>query len=267
MGVKHQKPYLKWAGGKYKLLDKILPHLEDGKRLIEPFAGSAVVSLNSPNRYIVNDVNPDVHAVHYGVCRDDLFLHRCQRYFTPYSNTPDVYYKERHAFNSGQGKRAEQFIYLNRHGYNGLCRYNQLGEFNVPFGRYKKPYFPEREMIEFRSVMSGCKFHSKDWTQVIVYASRGDVVYFDPPYAPLTSAATFTEYAGGKFTEKEQRRLAYECKSLQKRGVKVVISNHDTPFTRHLYRGARIVQFEVQRSISCDSKKRTKAPELIAVFE
>lgn len=265
-----QKPFLKWAGGKYRLLDKILPELPAGDRLVEPFAGSASVFLNAPSfkEALVCDINPDLMGLYAVLQREgESFIQHCRSFFTPENNTPEAYYRLRDAFNRSPepGERAALLLYLNRHGYNGLVRYNAKGIFNVPFGRYKKPYFPKAEMRGFFCrARAGARFLATDFREVFERLRPGDVVYCDPPYTPLSRTSDFTAYAAGGFGEKEQRELARVARKAADRGITVVISNHDTEETRKMYAGARLVSFDARRSISC--RTRGCVAELLAVF-
>lgn len=139
--------------GKYPLLDEIKKHLPQGDCLIEPFVGAGSVFLNTDySRYILADINSDLISLYNIVkTQTDEYVQQSRDLFTPESNQSEVYYQLRDEFNQSQDpfRRALLFLYLNRHGYNGLCRYNLRGEFNVPFGRYRKPYFPEDELYHF----------------------------------------------------------------------------------------------------------------------
>jgi DNA adenine methylase len=156
---------------------------------------------------------------------------------------------------------------LNKHCFNGLCRYNSKGGFNTPYGKYKKPYFPEKEMYEFYERSKKAVFQKADFLQTMRSAKSGDVVYCDPPYVPLSKTANFTSYSAGGFGEEQQLLLARAAEKLKARGVTVIISNHDTKFTAKAYQAARIHRFDVQRFISCNGGNRGKAKEVLAVFE
>lgn len=264
------KPFLKWAGNKYRIIDRIRELLPPGRRLIEPFAGSAAVFLNTDyEENIINDLNADL--VHLFVTlkkHGPAFIDECRRLFTQDNNTAEVYYRLRHEFNATGDpiRKASLFLYLNRHGYNGLCRYNADGGYNVPFGRYKKPYFPQAEMTMFYQKAQAAEFTSEDFETVMRRAQPGDVIYCDPPYVPLSDTANFTSYSAGGFGAKEQLRLARAAEELSKRAIPVLVSNHHNAFTVRAYSAAEISAFDVQRYISCDGKNRTKAAELLALF-
>lgn len=265
------RPFLKWAGNKYRIIDRIRKALPEGKCLIEPFAGSAAVFLNTNyDRYIINDNNPDLIHL-YNILKKDgaEFIKKCRYYFTPRFNTEEQYYKLRKKFNETTDvyKRAILFVYLNRHGYNGLCRYNLKGGYNVPFGRYKSPYFPEKEMLVFHEKAQSANFVLSSFESVIRSAKKGDVVYCDPPYVPLSPSSNFTSYSTGGFNMEKQQQLADLANATSIKGIPILISNHNTGFTRKAYANAnKITKFHVQRFISCNGKKRGTAGELLAFF-
>ena len=270
--INNTRPFLKWAGNKYRIIDRVRDALPDGKRLIEPFAGSAAVFLNTDyEHYLINDNNPDLIHL-YNILKKDgaAFIKKCRYYFTPRFNDEEQYYKLRKKFNEATDtyKRAVLFVYLNRHGYNGLCRYNLKGGYNVPFGRYKAPYFPENEMLVFHEKAQNANFVLSSFEQVIQSAKTGDVIYCDPPYVPLSTSANFTSYSAGGFNMEKQQQLADLATATSVKGIPMLISNHNTSFTRKAYNQAnKISKFHVQRFISCNGKKRGTAGELLALFE
>ena len=273
MGVR-LKPFIKWAGNKLPIIDELIEVLPKGRRLIEPFAGSGAVFLNTDyNSYVLADANRHLIDLHANVMADFSGMTTAlEELFTPENNANDAYYLLRDEFNlPGIGlRKSALFIYLNRHCFNGLCRYNKNGGYNVPFGRYTNPYLPLPEMAGFadKARFNGVKLlHSEFEETIKQHATDGDVVYMDPPYAPLTPTANFTSYTSGGFGQKEQERLAELAIELQAKGIPTVISNHDTPFTRHLYRDAsKIVSLDVQRYMAARTDCRVKAKELLACF-
>ena len=266
----NNRPFLKWAGNKYRIVDRILELLPPGRRLIEPFVGSGAVSLNAEySEYLLSDSNQDLIFLYQSLQEEGAeFVSYCRQYFIPENNAAERYYELRREFNSTQDlrKKAALFIYLNRHCFNGLCRYNSKHEFNTPFGRYSKPYFPERELNTFYAKASRATFVSADFSEIMEQSTPGDVVYCDPPYVPLSSTAKFTSYDAGGFGLAEQSRLARVAESLATRGITVIISNHDTEFTQREYARASVTSFSVQRFISCKGSQRVKAGEVLAVF-
>jgi DNA adenine methylase len=264
------RPFLKWAGGKYRLVERIRARLPQGTRLVEPFAGSAAVFLNTayPSALIA-DANRDLINLYRVIQQEGMaFIEDCRPLFSPENNQAERYYAFRERFNTTRDERekAALFLYLNRHGYNGLCRYNGAGHWNVPFGRYQRPYFPERELQAFWVEARRATFWHADFRAVLASCVAGDVVYCDPPYVPLSSTASFTDYAAGGFGAKDQLDLAHLARALGARGIPVLISNHETAFTLSLYHDAVVERFGVQRFISRDGARRQVAGELLAAF-
>lgn len=267
------KPFLKWAGNKYQIIRSILAVLETvpaSARLVEPFVGSGAVFLNTDFRQnLLGDNNSDLINLYQTLQREgDAFIDYCRTFFVPENNTADQFYAFRTLFNQTTDKhlRAALFLYLNRHCFNGLCRYNSQGEFNVPFGRYKKPYFPQGEMAAFLQKAPQAVFLHDSFEILMQMVCPGDVVYCDPPYVPLSRTAQFTSYSAGGFSLDQQERLARLAVDAAQRGAYVLISNHNTPLTQSLYQGATIYELSVQRFISCNGANRGKAKELLALF-
>lgn len=265
------KPFLKWAGNKYQIIERIKSILPKGQRLIEPFVGSAAVFLNTDYpHYLLADNNADlIQLFNLLKTEGNQFIDYARSYFDPKYNNETTYYELRYLFNRTQDQqiKAALFIYLNKHSYNGLCRYNNDGGFNVPFGRYKKPYFPELEMRYFIEKAQAAEFRVADFNDIMESAVPGDVVYCDPPYLPLSATANFTAFSAGGFNLEKQKQLAELAKKLALKGIPVIISNHATDFIDEHYQPAKMITFDVQRYISRDGKNRKKEKEVLAVFE
>lgn len=264
------RPFLKWAGNKYRCIEPIINALPQANCLIEPFAGSGAVFLNADYpKYILGEQNQDLVALYTFLKKEgSSFIQCCKQMFTIENNAAEKYYQYRKQFNECKDlrERAILFLYLNRHGYNGLCRYNLKGDYNVPFGRYTKPYFPEKEMNHFFDKSQNAKFVYADYQNTFQMAQPGDIIYCDPPYAPLDQKSNFTAYTGKKFRIEDQVRLSELAVKAANQGITVLISNHDTEFTRHHYKDSEIRTLSVKRSISCQGKKRNHASELLAIF-
>lgn len=266
----HQRPILKWPGGKFRLLDKILTLLPKAEQLVEPFLGSGVVFLNSDHDYYrLNDCNPDLIGLYTQLqCHQHEFIAYAKRLFTPKNNQPERYYQLRDQFNRSRKPevRAALFLYLNRHGFNGLCRYNSKGGYNVPYGYYKQPYFPESEMCIFAQKAKRAVFTCEDFSSSLTNVEERAVIYADPPYVPLSDTSYFTQYASRGFDMTQQEELAELAQKLSRAGVGVLLSNHDTPFTRKVYVGAQFTSVDVLRSISATTKGRKHVKELLALY-
>ncbi len=263
------KSFLKWAGGKMQLLEKLQElGIEQGKRFVEPFVGSGVITLNMPHKeIIIADTNVGLMNLWRGLAQEgELFIDDCRQYFSPRYNNEMSYYDIRKRFN--QNFSGRYFLYLNKFGYNGLCRYNASGQFNVPYGHKKvAPAFPEKELqhafvVAERMSMLECSF---DDTFAVV--KKGDMVFADPPYVPINKTSSFVNYSTEGFTLENHKVLVECAKKAQLIGATVIISNNDVPVARKLYKEATEVHFvKVQKNISCKAKSRTKHGEIIAVY-
>ncbi len=268
---KKNRAFLKWAGGKYSLVEHIQARLPQANKLIEPFVGAGSVFLNTQyKRYLLNDINPDlINLYNFLKVQPDAIIHDARSFFNGERNDEKMYYALREEFNATEDEyyRAILFLYLNRHGYNGLCRYSLAGRFNVPFGRYKKPYFPEHEMFVFAEKAQKATFTCLPFEKVFTRARRGNVIYCDPPYAPISKTAAFTSYAARSFGQDAQEKLAeLAMRTAKKRGIPVLVSNHDLPLTRSLYKGADFSMLSVKRSISQNGATRKPVDEILAYF-
>ncbi|KAB8312367.1 adenine-specific DNA-methyltransferase [Erwinia endophytica] len=270
--MKKNRAFLKWAGGKFPLLDDIQRHLPGGDCLIEPFVGAGSVFLNTQfPSYVLADINSDLINL-YNIVKNrvDEFAADARELFTKSSNDAGFYYAHREEFNhcKDRYRRGVLFLYLNRHCYNGLCRYNLSGEFNVPFGRYSKPYFPQDELYWFAERSQNATFVCESYDVTLSRAQEGAVVYCDPPYAPLSATANFTAYHTNNFSLLQQQHLAELAEKLAYESrIPVLISNHDTPLTREWYQRARqLYQIKARRSISRSGTGRIQVNELLALF-
>ena len=272
MKIKEQsvKPFLKWPGGKRRVLSKIKAMLPHGKRFIEPFFGSGAVGLNvNYETKIVADRNADLINLYDHLIREqEQFIRFCRQFFTEENNIKEKYNEYRDLFNSTQDLRlkAALFLYLNKHGFNGLCRYTLKGLYNVPFGNIQvtKAGFPEQEMRSFINLTKNITIKCCDFRKLFKEVQKNDVVYCDPPYVPLSSTSRLTQYSPFKFDLADHKDLAQCAQAAVEKGAKILISNHDTNFTRQLYQNAKIETLHVQRNVSCNSSSRVKTKELIA---
>ncbi|CAE6882975.1 DNA adenine methyltransferase [Vibrio owensii] len=269
--MKKQRAFLKWAGGKYGLVEDIQRHLPPARKLVEPFVGAGSVFLNTDyDHYLLADINPDLINL-YNLLKErpEDYISEAKRWFVAENNRKEAYLSIRAEFNKTDDVmyRSLAFLYMNRFGFNGLCRYNKKGGFNVPFGSYKKPYFPEAELEFFAEKAKKATFVCEGYPETFRRARKGSVVYCDPPYAPLSNTANFTSYAGNGFTLDDQAALADIAeKAATERGIPVLISNHDTTLTRRLYHGAELNVVKVKRTISRNGSGRNKVDELLALF-
>lgn len=268
-----QRPFLKWAGGKYSLLPELDRLIPAGKRLIEPFVGGGSVFLNSDKheRFLLADVNADLINLYQMLAVvPDSVIYEAMKAFR-HLNDAENYTEIREAFNAQRldaVERAAAFLYLNRHCFNGLIRYNLDGFFNVGFGKYKAPYFPEEEIRAFKRKAHACVFMNAGFRRTIALAGDGDVVYCDPPYEPLPGTAGFTNYAAGGFSWDSQVELTESCVAAHQRGAKVVISNSTAPRVIELYEqhGFTLHRVSARRAISSKGSTRETASDVVATL-
>jgi DNA adenine methylase len=256
-GLEPLRPPLKWAGGKRWLLPYLAPlwRRHRDKRLVEPLAGGLAVALGlRPERALLNDLNP--HNINFY-----RWLARGIDFTIAMRNESSLYYEHRRRFNelilhgeADTSEAAQLFYYLNRTGYNGLCRFNRSGEYNVPFGRHATINYA-RDLSAYGEAMAGWSFTAGDFEAIDLRPD--DFVYADPPYD-----VEFTQYSKEAFGWEEQVRLA---DWLAKHSGPVVLSNQATKRIVALYRelGFRLRYADAPRMISCNGD-RTKAREVIA---
>jgi DNA adenine methylase len=267
-GVK-AKPFIKWAGGKSRLLPEMarwFPPREKIGKYFEPFMGGAAVFfyLQHPNSWL-SDSNMALVELYQMVQQnvDDLIkalrIHRNER---------EYYYEVRaqSPADLSPAQRAARLIYLNKTCFNGLYRVNSRGEFNVPFGRYKNPTICDEVGLRAASrALQQTQITHQNFESVLVHAQPADFIYFDPPYQPLSKTSSFTSYTADKFGEAEQRRLAEVFAELAQRGCHVMLSNSDTPLIRELYQDFNIHEIRVGRAINSKGDGRGKITELLVV--
>lgn len=268
-----QRPFLKWAGGKYSLLPELDRLIPAGKRLIEPFVGGGSVFLNSDKheRFLLADVNPDLINLYQMLEADHIRVQSYAQMLFSRSNSEQAYKELREEFNAQRlaaPERAAAFLFLNRHCFNGLIRYNLDGFFNVGFGKYKAPYFPEEEIKAFKRKAHACVFMNAGFRRTLALAGDGDVVYCDPPYEPLPGTAGFTNYTAGGFSWDSQVELAESCMAAHQRGAKVVISNSTAPRVIELYEqhGFTLHRVSARRAISSKGSTRETASDVVATL-
>ena len=265
---------LKWAGGKKKITSEIASILpkRGKKRLVEPFVGGGSVFLNLEfDEYLLVDMNKDLINL-FNIIKNQPseFITDAQKFFSGDHNQPEKYYDFRTQFNQSSDpyERSLLFLYLNRHGYNGLCRYNKRGGYNVPFGRYKHPYFPKEELLYFSEKAQNATFIQGDFETAFSQLDVNDVVYCDPPYSPINPTSNFTAYAGNSFTDADQKRLVVCAEVAKKKNIPTLISNHYVDFTKELYKNANKHKLlQVQRSISQKGIGRIKVKEILALYK
>ncbi|MEM8322144.1 Dam family site-specific DNA-(adenine-N6)-methyltransferase [Morganella morganii] len=262
-----EKTILKWAGSKVGIMEQLRPRLPKTKRLVEPFAGSCAVMMNTDyEQYLIADVNPDLINM-YNTIKDsdeNLFIGNAQYMFLD-ANDKGQYLGARDIFNkkdTTEFARSILFLYLNRHCFNGLCRYSKKTGFNVPFGGYKNTYFPENEIRAFVAKSQQAIIQCLAWQDTLSLVDFGDGVYCDPPYM----GTNFTQYHTDGFTDADNEALAFALKDLNDiQGNPVTVSNSLAAKELYADLGFTIHEIEAPRKISANGN-REKAPEIIAVL-
>lgn len=263
-------PILKWAGGKGRLLSQYEPYLPTQfKRYFEPFAGGAAVffwlrTQRGPKfSATLNDSNEELINCYQVVqSQPELLLERLREMAARHSQ--DFYYQVRAERPESALERAARLIYLNKTCYNGLYRVNASGGFNVPIGRYADPTIvQEDKILAAHAALQGVQLWNRRFDEAALAARRGDFVYFDPPYQPLTATSNFTSYTKDQFGMEQQCHLAEIFKQLVKRGCHVLLSNSDSELVRNLYRDFRHVEIQAPRFINSKAAGRSSIAELL----
>ena len=268
------KPIVKWAGGKTRLVPKLLERIPSEVRTyVEPFAGGAALffalasgvdaGTRKVSRAILADQNEELIAC-YRAVKDDVDA--VIEALGAYRYDKDLFYETRDRDTRAMTDvaRAARLLFLNRTCFNGLWRVNASGKFNVPFGRYKNPrILNEARLRTASAALARTKLVRGDFAQATRGLGEGDFVYFDPPYAPVSKTAAFTTYAAGGFDHDDQLRLVAELRRLRDCGALAMLSNADTPETRALYADFAVHVVHVPRSINSDVTKRGDAREVI----
>jgi DNA adenine methylase len=271
------KPFIRFAGGKTQLLGDLLPLVRgEVETYFEPFVGGgamffALAAARLFRRAVVNDKNHEL-ANAYRVLqerKDDLAL-LLRAMEEAYRKSPEAYYYELRAklpSDLGALEAAARFIFLNKAGYNGLYRVNKSGGFNVSWGKHAEvKTFDDAALSASSRALKGVVVLNEDFEKACEGAKAGDLVYFDPPYLPKSETANFTSYTKDGFTAEDHVRLADVGRSLAHRGVRVIISNADTPLTREIYKnGYQRHEVVASRTINSVAEKRGKVWELILV--
>jgi DNA adenine methylase len=266
--VKH---FLKWAGGKGRLLPDLNALRPEGfSAYHEPFVGSGAfffslrgagllssATLSDSNQELINT---------YHMVRSEVEELISRLAFHQANHSKEHYYaiRELDLAVLPPVARAARFIYLNKTCFNGLYRVNRQGKFNVPIGRYTNPTICNEPVLRAASAaLQGVELRCEDFSSVQNMARAGDLVYFDPPYVPVSLTSNYTSYTVGEFLEPQQRQLAEVFAQLAERGVQVMLSNSDTSLVRELYREFNLHEVRTTRSINSKAELRGKISELV----
>ncbi len=270
------KPFVKWAGGKRQLLPVITTHIPKiFERYFEPFVGGgavffSLVSTERKAKWFLSDLNSDL-VLSYVTIRDSVkdLISSLESHAHNYSKNQSVYYYKVRDDNPKDAiDKVSRLIFLNKTCFNGLYRVNSKGKFNVPVGRYVNPNIVNREnLLQVSKVLHSKDISIKcqDFEAALKGATKGDFVYLDPPYQPVTSTASFTSYTENDFEFSDQERLYAKFKSLDKKGVHVLLSNSKSDEIIELFQefSDGIIEINANRFINSVSEKRTGHTELL----
>lgn len=269
------KPFVKWVGGKrqlihqFKLRNLYPPDAFNPKtgRYFEPFVGGGAVFFDLlPKKAMLSDMNHELVTT-YNVIRDDVeaLIKSLQKH--KYEKEYFLKIRAQKIEKLSPVEIASRFIFLNRTGFNGMYRVNSKGEFNVPFGKYNNPLICDAQNLrKVSKALQGVEVLHQDYKAVLRSAKKGDFIYFDPPYFPVSKTASFTSYTKDAFLEKEQIELRDIFAALSQKGCFVMLSNSDTPFINKIYSevpGVRISKIYANRAINSDASKRGKITEVL----
>lgn len=266
---KRCKPFIKWVGGKTQLLGELIERVpKNYKSYFEPFiGGGALFFALQPKIAFLSDINEELINT-YKVIKSspDILIKELGKH----KHEEDYFYQIRNSDRSKEFKkwnnieRAARLIYLNKTCFNGLYRVNSKGEFNTPFGSYKNPKIVDREnILNCSLVLKQTQITNRSFLEIKDKATKGDFVYFDPPYVPVSDTAYFTSYSKDGFGPENQIALRDLCKKLDKNGIMFMASNSHTKFVKDLYSDFRIEVIHANRAINSNPKKRGKTEEVI----
>lgn len=269
------KPFVKWVGGKrqllvqFRLMNLYPPEKFDvcNGRYFEPFVGGGAVFFDLlPETAFLSDLNSELVKT-YNVIKNDV--ENLIKTLKKHKSDKDYFLKIRSQDPNELTDldTASRFIFLNRTCFNGMYRVNSKGGFNVPYGKYSNPLIcDEVNLHKVSKVLKNVEIKRQDYKEVLKMAKKGDFIYFDPPYYPVSKTASFTSYTKEDFLEKEQTELRDTFVELHKRGCFVMLSNSDTPFINNIYsepKGLRITKVQAGRAINSDATKRGKITEVL----
>lgn len=274
-------PFLRWAGGKRKLADLITncfpqEFWSSNNKFFEPFVGGGAVMLHlgdrdqgnfiPGSRLSINDMNPDLICTYEAIQNnvEDLIL-ELQNLSKDLSK--DKYLEIRAQHDLEGIPRAARFIYLNKTGFNGLWRVNAKGQYNVPWGQLKNPtIFDARQLRQVSERLNGAEITHLNFSNAVSQTESGDVVYFDPPYIPLSNTASFSQYAMADFGIAEQKELAKTIEGLNSKSANVVLSNSDTELSREIFgKVLNLYQIDASRAIAAKAASRGSVKEIIGL--
>ena len=262
------RPFLKWAGGKNRVASIIasLAPPEGFRNYVEPFCGSAAVFFAvTPARALLADANEDL-VICLRVVRDSPQAVMAQLDHMPNTKRAFDRVRQQDATKLTDLERAARLIYLNKTAFRGLWRVNRKGQFNTPYGQYDRPYYNSATLLGASVALSDVDIRCADFEDVLPDARSGDWIYLDPPYVPDRKWGDFTRYTAGQFGSADQERLASCVASLDRRGVRWLLTNSNTPAVRQIYADYRIALLSTRRDITLKSSDRASTDLVITNY-
>lgn len=259
------RPFLKWAGGKGRLLPRILPYVpESFENYHEPFLGGGSMFFAIRDRMTgtahLHDLNDMLINVWQRVQEDPAALGAALEWFHE-RDSKDFFYDQRLATPQTRIQQAARFIYLNQTAWNGLWRVNKFGQFNVPWGDRPFRGVSEDTLVRISDALIGATITNMDFRDSLGKPQAGDFVYLDPPYLPISDTSKFYLYTERRFRAPDLAELADLCHQLSDRGVHWIMSNRDTPHVRDLFPGIDLVRFTTRRSVAAQNRRDVEARE------
>jgi DNA adenine methylase len=263
---------LKWAGGKGRLLPRILPFLPDRfDDYHEPFLGGGAMFFAVRDRINgaahLHDLNEQLINVWQRVQQDPSGFLTAMRFFLEH-DSEEFYYEQRSAGPATLAEQAARFVYLNQTSWNGLWRVNKWGQFNVPWGRRSFRGLDPETVFRTADALVGASITSEDFRDTLRKPQAGDFVYLDPPYLPLSDTSKFHLYTERRFRAPDLGELADLCRDLTERGVLWMMSNRDTGQVRRLFPANKIIRFTARRSVAAQNRRdveRVDSPEALVL--
>lgn len=264
-------PVLKWVGGKRQLIPEITKLLPKKiTKYYEPFLGGGALLFHiQPEKAVINDLNEELINCYNIIKKEPIKLIKSLK---KHKNNSEYFYKIRELdrtnkyTNLTNVEKASRIIYLNKTCFNGLFRVNSSGEFNSPFGKYKNPKIVDEITIKAMSDYfnnNHIEIHSTDYKKALKGIRKGNFVYFDPPYDPVSDSSNFTGYTKSGFSKQEQIELKKLCDQLNKKGVKFLLSNSATDFIKDLYKEYYIKIVSAKRNINSNKNARGNIEEVL----
>ena len=267
--VRVSRPLLKWAGGKTQMIPNLIEAMPKSfNNYIEPFIGGGALFFHlSPKSAVIADSNPELINLYQQVAKDYKPVFKL---LEKMPNIEEFFYQERSKKFEDLSpiQAAARTIYLNRTCFNGLFRVNKSGGFNVPFGRYKDPKIADAQLLKSASeALAGTTIVLGDYKQVLqTYAKKGDLIFLDPPYLPISQYSDFQRYTKEQFYEDDHRELAAEVTRLSELGCHVLLTNSNHPLVHELYSDFHIEVLSTKRNINSRATLRTGQDILVTAL-